>query len=138
MLKRDCQHFSRKLKWDPSDFRREKFAGGKCLLRPRIHPRFATTHNSPTVRCTSQLPILTPCRMALHFNSVSARATTPSNSPFLGLWGASYSAPHTLSFLYFDEYKQFFHLYVTLPCLLYCSNKTPYNCRNCVLEAWIF
>ncbi|WP_019868168.1 hypothetical protein [Methylovulum miyakonense] len=26
------QHFSRKLKWDPSDFSGEKFAGGYCLL----------------------------------------------------------------------------------------------------------
>jgi len=28
------QHFSRKLKWGPSDFSSEKFAGGYCLRRP--------------------------------------------------------------------------------------------------------
>jgi hypothetical protein len=29
------QHFSQKLKWEPSDFSSEKLAGGYCLRRPR-------------------------------------------------------------------------------------------------------
>ena len=32
--KQERQHFSRKLKWGPSDFSSEKFAGGYCLRRP--------------------------------------------------------------------------------------------------------
>ena len=40
------QHFSRKLKWDPSDFSSEKFAGGYCLRRPAfvlLRPRRTTS-----------------------------------------------------------------------------------------------
>ena len=39
------QHFSRKLKWGPSDFSSEKFAGGYCLRRPAfvlLRPRRTT------------------------------------------------------------------------------------------------
>ena len=34
IFEQERQHFSRKLKWGPSDFSSEKFAGGYCLRRP--------------------------------------------------------------------------------------------------------
>lgn len=43
--KQERQHFSRKLKWGPSDFSSEKLAGGYCLRRPAfvlLRPRRTT------------------------------------------------------------------------------------------------
>jgi transposase len=45
LTNQERQHFSRKLKWGPSDFSSEKFAGGYCLRRPAFvlcPPRHAT------------------------------------------------------------------------------------------------
>jgi transposase InsO family protein len=96
------QHFSRKLKWGPSDFSSEKFAGGYCLRRPAFvlcPPRHATPlrhaarhgfHND-----------LTPCRMALYFDFASASASTSSKHPApTATRGSSYTAPLSLRFLY--------------------------------------
>jgi hypothetical protein len=91
------QHFSRKLKWGPSDFSSEKFPGGYCLRRPAFvlcPPRHATPlwyaprhgfHND-----------FTPRRMALYFDSRYNFVKTPG----YGYAGASHTAPLSLRFLY--------------------------------------
>ncbi|ASF47295.1 tetratricopeptide repeat protein [Methylovulum psychrotolerans] len=45
------QDFSRKLKWDPSDFSGEKFSWRLLPSAARLRPAPAAIHNSPSVRC---------------------------------------------------------------------------------------
>ena len=59
------QDFSRKLKWDPSDFSGEKLSWRLLPSAARVRPASAAAHNSPSVRCTplAYANDLTPCRM---------------------------------------------------------------------------
>ena len=97
------QDFSRKLKWDPSDFSGEKLSWRLLPSAARIRPASAAAHNSPSVRCTplAYANDLTPCRMALHFDYASAAAPTSSKRPApTATRGSSYTAPLALRFLY--------------------------------------
>jgi hypothetical protein len=93
-------YFSRKLKWDPSDFSGEKSRGGQCLRLPGfvLRPLRHTTSRCYAVRHGYRND-LTPCRMALYFDYASAHATTSSKHPAsTAIRGSSYSAPLTLRF----------------------------------------
>ena len=97
------QDFSRKLKWDPSDFSGEKLSWRLLPSAARVRPASAAAHNSPSVRCTplAYANDLTPCRMALHFDYASAAAPTSSKRPApTATRGSSYTAPLALRFLY--------------------------------------
>jgi len=97
------QDFSRKLKWDPSDFSGEKLSWRLLPSAARVRPTSAAAHNSPSVRCTplAYANDLTPCRMALHFDYASAAAPTSSKRPApTATRGSSYTAPLALRFLY--------------------------------------
>ena len=97
------QDFSRKLKWDPSDFSGEKLSWRLLPSAARVRPASAAAHNSPSVRCTplAYANDLTPCRMALHFDYASAAAPTSSKRPApTATQGSSYTAPLALRFLY--------------------------------------
>ncbi len=68
----------------------------------RVRPATAAMHNSLSVRCAPLACAndLTPCRMPLHFDSASARATTPSKRPApTATRGSSYTASLALRFL---------------------------------------
>jgi uncharacterized protein YyaL (SSP411 family) len=95
-------YFSRKLKWDPSDFSSEKSRGGYCLRLPGFVLR-TLRHTTP--RCYAvrhgYRNDLTPCRMALYFDYASAIAPTPSKHPAsTATRGSSYTDPLALRFLY--------------------------------------
>ena len=95
-------YFSRKLKWDPSDFSGEKSRGGFCLRLPGyvLRPLRHTTSRCYAVRHGYRND-LTPCRMALYFDYASAHAPTPSKHPAsTATRGSSYTAPLALRFLY--------------------------------------
>ena len=104
------QDFSRKLKWEPSDFSGEKLSWRLLPSAVRVRPASAAAHNSPPVRCTplAYANDLTPCRMALHFDYASAAAPTSSKRPApTATQGSSYTAPLALRFLYsFIEFKR--------------------------------
>ena len=112
------QDFSRKLKWDPSDFSNEKSRGGYCLRLPGfvLRPLRHTTSRCYAVHHDSRND-LTPCRMVLHFDYASASATTSSKRPTAtATRGSSYTAPLTLRFLYYFSvcvvmFHQFFLVY---------------------------
>ena len=95
-------YFSRKLKWDPSDFSGEKSRGDYCLRLPGfvLRPLRRTTSRCYAVRHGYRND-LTPCRMALYFDYASAHAPTPSKHPAsTATRGSSYTAPLALRFLY--------------------------------------
>ena len=104
------QDFSRKLKWDPSDFSGEKLSWRLLPSAARVRPASAAAHNSPSVRCTplAYANDLTPCRIALHFDYASAAAPTSSKRPApTATRGSSYTAPLALRFLYsFSDQRQ--------------------------------
>jgi hypothetical protein len=91
------QDFSRKLKWEPSDFSGEKLSWRLLPSAARVRPASAAAHNSPSVRCSPLACAnhLTPCRMALHFDYASATAPTPSKRPALRLRGGRRTPLHS-------------------------------------------
>jgi hypothetical protein len=115
LINQERQHFSRKLKWDPSDFSNEKFAGGYCLRRPAF-------------------VLLRPCRMALHFDYASAVAPTSSKRPApTATWGSSYTAPLALRFLYsFNEGWFFWQKRRAICRCLKAGNGRLYRCIYCL------